>query len=303
MAHLHVVNGSGTAKGFRQAHLEGEVAVWNEALVLGPVSSPLGSTQFWEQRAQYFDGFRDPDDTQPSYEQLMGPELAKLKLKGKYQSITLWFEHDYFCQVNMMAVLSWVSMLHPDAHFTLVCINQYPGIENFRGLGQLNPEDFKTLWPQRKSLSPADLAYAQLAWNWYSGPSPLFSIATPCPAVFEYWPHAMSLHQKRFPESNGLNSLQNWVLTVVAQNDFEFGALMRHLLLNQSEWGFGDLQYQEILNHLDACLDIQGPYKLSTTGEQVLSGQLVFDYPNHHVGGARYQDFYWKQGRLQASEA
>ena len=294
MVNLHIVNGSGTAYGFKQSHLEGEMLVWNEALMLGPVFEPIGSQTFWSQRAAYFDQF----DHTASYQELMVPELQKVGTELKYDRITLWFEHDYFCQINMMGVLSWISQYYAHTEINLVCIHEFPGVEGFRGLGQLQPEDFVTLWPQRVLLSSADLSYAQKAWEWFSGPSPLAPMPEPCPPSFKYWSKAMQLHLLRYPHENGLNHPQNWVLQVIEKNNYSHGDLMRHLLINQDYWGFGDLQYLEIINNLSSCFSQTDPYQLNAFGNQLLQGEVVFDYPVFHVGGSNSSEFGWRQGHL-----
>ena len=297
MATLHIVNGSGTASTFKHAQLEGEMLIWNEAMALGPVNAGISSDTFWNMRAQYF----DQKNVHTSYAQLMGPELQKVQAPIPYDSINLWFEHDYFCQINMMAVLTWLQHYYTVPSVYLICISEFPGIENFRGLGQLEPKHFRELWPQRVQLNSSDLAYAKAAWEWYSAPSPLNNIEAPCPTVFKYWPRAMRLHLERFPGENGLNKLQSWVLEVISQHNYSFKQLMRHLLLNQSDWGFGDLQYQEIISNLNSCYLQKEPYILNQLGQQVLNNHRHFAYPQVHIGGASSKDYIWHGDKLVAS--
>jgi len=301
MARLHIVNGSGTAYGFKDSQLAGEMMVWNEALALGPVTGTLGSEEFWNMRARYFDGlYQSSDRSIPSYLELMGEELPKLHPRHEYDSINLWFEHDYFCQVNMMGVLSWIKLLSIDTPVNLVCINQFPGIDHFRGLGQLEPQHFAELWPQRNALTKADLRYAHQAWQWYSGEQPHLDIATAPTNAFPYWSNAMELHRQRFPQSNGLNQLQNWVLQVINENQFINKSLVRHLLLNQGDWGFGDLQYEDMLDNLASCIKQKEPYQLNRLGLKVIHNQEQYAYPTFHIGGVLNTDFHWNEGSLLA---
>ena len=58
---------------------------------------------------------------------------------------TLWFEFDLHCQVNMLGVMAMMlkhTDLSPPAIY-LICPDEFPGEEDFRGMGQLNGDNWR----------------------------------------------------------------------------------------------------------------------------------------------------------------
>ena len=73
-------------------------------------------------------------------------------------NIFAWFEFDLFCQINMVAVLSGLnSRLNAEQKVSLICPSDFPGIDDFRGLGQLSSSQLRVLYPDRTTLSDSDL--------------------------------------------------------------------------------------------------------------------------------------------------
>ena len=84
--------------------------VWNEALVSGPLNPQIGTKEFWDIRRQYFDHQLPANLSIPptSYQKLVLTEIQKLEKLDHYHHLVLWFEHDLFCQINLMGLLSLI---------------------------------------------------------------------------------------------------------------------------------------------------------------------------------------------------
>ncbi len=306
MAQLHIVNGEGTAVNFRRSGIPGDLVVWNEALVMGPVTFDIGTAAFWKLRSTYFLNQQNkllPSANHPTYEQLVVAEFDKLKSLSSYQQITLWFEHDLFCQINMMGLLAWISsQLKSEVSLMLVCIDRFPGIEDFRGLGQLHSKDYPTLLDQAQLLSRNDLDFAQSIWTWYCSNEPHVAVTSTVPAIFPFWDKAQLLHWSRFPSvKNGLSALQQIILELVADHEPTKRSLMRELLINQGAWGFGDFQYLEMIHDLHVALNVNSTLTLSKIGLQLLSGEanyLHHSSTTNYLGGAGHRDFRWNGTKL-----
>ncbi len=163
---LHILNGDATLHGFEQTGLDGDVMVWREVLSEGPLEENITSGSFWKGRQEWISQtFNEtPDDYQPKVlDQLV-------KLDEDYEEINLWFEFDLHCQTNMLGVMNYLKQktdLSAPAIF-LICPSEYPGKENFRGMGELNGEELEYLYDNiRVQLSGIDFILAAEAWAIY----------------------------------------------------------------------------------------------------------------------------------------
>ena len=58
----------------------------------------------------------------------------------------MWFEHDLFDQTMLWYLLRWFSgQTLGRTKLSLLCIGEFPGVDRFRGLGQLTVAQLKTL--------------------------------------------------------------------------------------------------------------------------------------------------------------
>ncbi|WP_299458691.1 hypothetical protein [uncultured Microscilla sp.] len=313
---LHILNGEGTAHHFT---LPGNRLVWNEALACGPTTYEVATPEFYTIRQEFFTQqynhlpLREPIPTD-SYQKLVIQELNQLKAASDYQEITLWFEFDWFCQVNLMAVLSWLyqQQLGLDRIY-LVCIDAHPAVEDFRGLGQLAPEHFAPLFAQRKKLSEANIAFADKVWAAYCGQDLLALvdlIQHHTPAGFPYLKTAFGYFQQLFPDQqSGLNLIERQMLEMIQP----------HSLPNKHRWvgrmlrestphlGFGDLQYYDSMQRMGALWQENEQLQLTDLGKQVVNRQqnfLTVQPQSFALGGVKNTDYRWHstKGKLVANE-
>lgn len=87
----------------------------------------------------------------------------------KQEEITLWFDHDLFCQINMIAVISWLKTHRKGARVSLV----HNSGDRLIGLAELTPEKLKEQYKHRIELSQDDIEYADYIWQLYCSDSPL----------------------------------------------------------------------------------------------------------------------------------
>jgi len=162
---LHILNGDSTAYSFKDTGLDGDVLVWREVLSQGPLIEDISSAEFWEKRSEWISkGFHE---TPENYRKKVIEPLAKLS--NIYDEITLWFEFDLHCQINMLGVMA-IMLKHTDLSIPktfLVCPDEYEGITDFRGMGQLNGSQLAVLYDDRFRLNEWDFNLASQAWKLY----------------------------------------------------------------------------------------------------------------------------------------
>src|SRR2546426_8233817 len=168
---LHIHNGDSTAGTARKANVPGEHLSWREALVCGPTPRGLSADEFSRVRAKHL------SDAYGLRIEVCAKELREqqeaLASSGDHDEVVLWFEHDLFCQVHLIYLLNWFAKRElGKTTLSLICIDNFPGIDDFRGLGQLNEEQLASLFPQRCEIGSAQLNLGLKAWQAYSSSDP-----------------------------------------------------------------------------------------------------------------------------------
>jgi hypothetical protein len=163
---LHILNGDSTLQSFEQTGLEGDILVWREVLSEGPLEEDISSGSFWRNREEWIS--QSFDETPGAYQEKM---LDKLSQLGEpWDEINLWFEFDLHCQANLLGVMTYLKQktdLSTPAIY-LICPADFPGKENFMGMGELTAEELEYLYDNiRLQLSDMDFIIAAGAWNIY----------------------------------------------------------------------------------------------------------------------------------------
>lgn len=91
-------------------------------------------------------------------------EFNKIKNATQYDEVILWFEFDLFCQINLVFFLDYLNNRNLGNTVTsLVCPDRHPNYVDFRGIGQLKPEELAELILDKVTLTNVDLAIASKA--------------------------------------------------------------------------------------------------------------------------------------------
>jgi hypothetical protein len=166
MSILHILNGDSTLNSFEQTGLEGDILVWREVLSEGPLEENITSSNFWKNRQEWI--CKSFNETAEGYQEKMLNQLASLS--EPYDEINLWFEFDLHCQVNLIGVMTYLKQktdLSLPAIY-LICPADFPGKENFMGMGELNGEELEYLYDNmRIQLSEVDFILAEEVWSIY----------------------------------------------------------------------------------------------------------------------------------------
>ncbi|MGD9883878.1 MAG: hypothetical protein AB7U95_27570 [Reyranella sp.] len=151
---VHVRCGNDIEAKLRKVGLEGDYLAFADPIWLGP-GAAFGS--WLSGRARLVaDRSGLPYD---SVRQEMGEAYSRLgRLASRYDHIILWFEHDLYDQACLVRVLASLAARPTLPRVELVCIDRFPGIARFIGLGQLAPEQLAGLWSQRKPVGRRQLA-------------------------------------------------------------------------------------------------------------------------------------------------
>jgi hypothetical protein len=291
---LHITNGDMTTNYLKKLKFSGDFITWREMLCEGKTTTDVGSEIFWKNRYDFFK--TSYKISKQKFIDYTVKEYRSLCNHKNQKEIVLWFEHDLFCQINMLAVISWLKRYRKGYHISLVCSGKVGNSKKLFALPELNQKQIQSHFKNRIELTEDDIEYADYIWQLYCSNSPLrletvykFNPLSP----FQYLASAVEAHLKRFPSiENGLNKVENTILNVAHnQKSTSKKQLVSKLLKNQETYGFGDLQYQNKINDLGKLFSSFNPVKLSKKGKQVLENQLNFygeiRSDNSYLGGSK----------------
>src|SRR5215813_101865 len=207
---LHIHNGDSTAGTLRECGFPGEHKAFQEVLSEGPTPGGLPPDEFLRTRARFLaEAYElNPDKA----EQDLFDQQIWLRKFADHDETILWFEHDLFCQATLIYLLDWFSrQLSDHDKLSLICIDEFSGIDDFRGLGQLSGEQLASLFVNRHKVSESELSLASKAWAAYCSPTPadILSLIESGTSAMPFLERALRLHLGRFPsKANGLGRIE-----------------------------------------------------------------------------------------------
>ncbi len=300
-----MLNGQALLPKFRQSGLTGKVLIWNEMLCEGPVSYPVCSEEFCKQRAAFFT--EHFPEVQKDYLQHVMLPLNDLFLlieqEAELNEITLWFEYDLFCQLNLLAVLSLLFQLEiPQDQIRIISVSEKNGVAaNF---SDFETEELKELHETAFIISEEQFENYHSLWQLYCSHNHQLLLPFcdrhlsdgPLPARA-----AIKSHLARFPSAeNGLNEIENSLLKMIARTPMAQEELWLHARKQLHHYGFGDVQFRWYLSKLKGLFkEEKSKLQLSKTGQALLSHERYWNHMPHYCWGRCSGDAYqYKGGEL-----
>ncbi len=295
---LHITNGDSTTNYLQRLNIKGDFITWREMLCEGKTEVKVGSEQFWKSRFDFLK--QSYNVTKKQFIDLTLKEYRNLCNHKTQEEIVLWFEHDLFCQVNMLAVISWLKRYRKGRKVSLVCSGTISGADKMFGLSQLSENQLKEHYKNKVELTLDDIEYADYVWQLYCSNNPLQlqNVFQYQPSkTFKYLTDGLLAHLQRFPSlGNGLNAVENNILTIASEN--ELGTknnFVGAILQSEDHYGFGDLQYDKKIDDLKHFFHSFSPVKLNDKGQKVQQ-QILNVYAHlrndfSFLGGAKKYNF------------
>ena len=275
---LHITNGDSFTQRLKKLDLKGDIITWREMLCEGKTETNVGSESFWKTRFDFL--HKHYNVSKSWFVEKTLKEYRSLCNHKQQDQIILWFEYDLFCQINMLAVISWLKTHRRYADISLVCSGNEDETDRLYGLNELNDEQLLELYKNRIHLSQNDIEYADYVWQLYCSDNPirLENLMDFDNYQYTYLSDAIKTHLKRFPTiRNGLNEVENKILEIaVAEKPTSKKALLGAIMHNQGYYGFGDSQFQRVINNLRPLFSNFNPVRLTKKGKEILDGQTSY---------------------------
>jgi hypothetical protein len=249
---LHIHNGDSTAGTLKESGFPGEHKAFQEVLMEGPTPGGILPDEFLQARARFLAEAYELKLEEA--EQNLREQEIWLRKFSEHAETILWFEHDLFCQINLVYLLDWFSRQSTnDRKLSLICIGEFPGVDDFRGLGQLSGERLASLFKDRHEVSEPELILASKAWAAYrsSNPKDVLRLIESDTSAMPFLESALRLHLSRFPsEKNGLGRIERKALNLVATGIVRFSSLFSQFSSDEPNYGLGDSQFWSVLRAL-----------------------------------------------------
>lgn len=297
---LHIRCGSDIAGALKHAGFEGAFLDFSDPFCQGPVLD-LPQEAFIEKRLEFIVSAYGLDPVEARKKHRL--RYAKLANAAAYARIVLWFEHDSYDQLILMYLLKHFGALEEKPIIDLVCIDDYPIKPRFLGLGQLSPEDLKTIYAARQPVTGAMHKLGAEVWAALTEATPhnLVRIAQAGTPAVPMCAPALMRHLKELPaKSSGLSLTEELSLKILAERGPITAGKLFGILMREADPlpYLGDMMYWYDLGRLvdggavDASAGDWPERELAITdlGHACLKGQA--DWMDHvkterYVGGIR----------------
>ena len=247
---LHVTNGDSAAALIHSSDIGGTVLAWQDVLHIGPVPSGISMDALSRKRAKFLASLGWGDEKNITRDFVLRNATLQSHTAAHDQTV-LWFEHDLYDQLQLIQILAWLAEIRSGPHeYFLICIDKYPGVESFRGLGDLNRQQMSHLFGTRKPVTQKQFSFATEAWNSFTNPNPdqhqalADTVSSELPFLqvayrrfLEEWP---SVH-------NGLSKTEEHALNLIARGIHDPVELLHAHWENEVAPFMGDWVFWEVL--------------------------------------------------------
>ena len=229
---LHIVNGDAFGDKLRASGIDGEILVWRESLYEGPIGMQMSDSVLLSMRASYMNHrYGIPEDIFKSTR--LQQEATLDKLSEEVDEVVLWFEHDLYDQLMLCYLLSRIAEFpHRSFQLSLICIDRFPGVDPFYGLGQLTVDQILHLHGTWLPVNEEQLLLACKVWTAYSAsePLPMAALLEEDLSALPFLKKALEAHTARYPSiQNGLSAIQQLILELLGDEEVSILSLFQNI--------------------------------------------------------------------------
>lgn len=297
---LHITNGNNLTDYLIELDVKGDFLTWQEMLCEGPTIANINSDAFFEIRRKFLNAHYEVDIDKNE----LSDALKVLDDVSNYSEIVLWFEYDLFCHINLLGVLNLLHQKEIELPLHLVCSGRIPEEKGLKGLTELSPIQLLQHYKDKVRLTSEDKELVIALWRTYCGKDHnIFRPYITKPSSFQYLSNCLKAHLKRFPDSeNGLSAIEHNILKLVRDNEIKSQHhLLGYALNYQGFYGFGDLQFNRLINKLSIFFtESDNRLKLNRKGHEVLLNNHNFASEvnnNIQYGGVKRLDYQFSKSQ------
>ena len=214
---LHITSGDSAGGRLVKAGLPGEVFVWHDILYDGPRCPGWPDEDTLNARAAFLEETTAGGLNRSLVLETLHNQYRKLAEAATGNHVVLWFDACLFDQSMLAHILT--CLLHRDAReVELLCVDAFPGIEPFHGLGQLEPEQLASLYGNRQPVTDAQFKFAVQVDKAFAtrNSDTLTELSRTSDAPLPWIPAAVARWLQERPDStSGLGRLEHLALAAI----------------------------------------------------------------------------------------
>ena len=159
-AFLHITSGDMAGESLRRSGISGEVLVWHDILYDGPRKPGWPEEDTLQARARFLEEATGGGLGRQQILETLRTQYIKLERSKDYDGVILWFDACLFDQSMLCHILACMKVKSIET-VELVCVDAFPGIAPFDGLGQLLPDQMAAVYDQRRRVTKDQLGFAE----------------------------------------------------------------------------------------------------------------------------------------------
>ncbi|MBN1755713.1 DUF1835 domain-containing protein [bacterium] len=263
---LHITSGDSAGGSLARAGLPGEVFVWHDIMYEGPRHPGWPDEDILNARAVFLEEATAGGLDKQLVLETLRNQYRRLAESTTREHIVLWFDACLFDQ-SMLAHIMTCLHLKDAVNVELICVDTFPGIVPFNGLGQLRPDQLASLYGRRSAVTEEQFRFAKVVDKAFATQdAALFEklseiIKAPLPWV----PAAVARWIQEQPDQKGgLGRLESLALTAIREGNETPGSILASVASADTPPQFwGDTTLWAKINGLAGrtppLVQIQGP--------------------------------------------
>lgn len=214
---LHITSGDCAGNSLVKSGLPGEVFVWHDILYDGPRMPGWPDDAILYERAGFLEEATAGGLERGHILETLRNQYRKLAKAAAANHIVLWFDGCLFDQSMLAHILT--CLLHQGARkVELICVDAFPGIDPFHGLGQMQPGQLASVYPKRRPVTEAQFSFAVRVDEAFATQNfdMLTALAKQANAPLPWIPAAVARWLQERPDPvNGLGRLEELALAAI----------------------------------------------------------------------------------------
>jgi hypothetical protein len=263
---LHITSGDCAGGLLARAGLAGEIFVWHDILYDGPRNPGWPDDRTIDARAEFLERTTGGGLNREKVKETLLAQYRKLAEASGRERIVLWFDACLFDQSMLVHILT---CLHHKGirQADLLCIDAFPGIVPFDGIGQLRPAQLASLYDRRRPVTEAQFRFAQVADKAFAAQDQklLVELAISSDAPLSWVPAAAARWLQERPDpATGMGRLERLALEAIRAGCEKPGEIFKAVAANDTHPQFwGDTTLWAKINGLadrkPPLVSIEGP--------------------------------------------
>lgn len=157
---LHITSGDSGGSILSKSSISGEVFVWHDILYDGPREPGWPSEQTLASRATFLETTTGGGLRKKYIYDTLKHQYEKLGQVTMYDNLVLWFDGCLFDQSMLCHILMCLQKLEI-MEVDLLCVDHFPAIDPYHGLGQLSPEQMASVYGNRTPVTKKQFEFAE----------------------------------------------------------------------------------------------------------------------------------------------